>query len=102
MKIIITEEQYDRVVNDQSRNWIRRRFNLVKEVLKDTYQLMKDDICRLDYENFEYNFFSVLMDGLHPYFYDIEGFDYKGVFNMLTDLFYVECTEFYFDGRKKC
>jgi hypothetical protein len=102
MKIIITEEQYDRVVNDQSRNWIRRRFKLVEEELKDTYQLMKDDICRLDYEDFEYRFFSVLMDGLHPYFYDIEGFDYRGVFNMLTDLFYVECTEFYFDGRRRC
>jgi hypothetical protein len=102
MKIIITEEQYDRVVNTESRNWIRRRFNLVEEELKDTYQLMKDDICRLDYEDFEYRFFSVLMDGLHPYFYDIEGFDYRGVFNMLTDLFYVECTEFYFDGRRRC
>ena len=102
MKIIITEEQYDRVVNDQSRNWIRRRFKLVEEELKDTYQLMKDDICRLDYEDFEYRFFSVLMDGLNPYFYDIEGFDYKGVLNMLTDLFYVECTEFYFAGREKC
>jgi hypothetical protein len=102
MKIIITEEQYDRVVNDQSRNWIRRRFKLVEEELKDTYQLMKDDICRLDYEDFEYRFFSVLMDGLHPYFYDIEDFDYKGVFNMLTDLFYVECTEFYFAGRERC
>ena len=102
MKIIITEEQYDRVVNTESRNWIRRRFNLVEEELKDTYQLMKDDICRLDYEVFEYTFFSVLMDGLHPYFYDIEDFDYRGVFNMLTDLFYVECTEFYFAGREKC
>ena len=103
MKIIITEEQYDRVVNAESRNWIRRRFKLVEEELKDTYQLMKDNICRVDnYEDFEYRFFSVLMDGLHPYFYDIEGFDYKGVLNMLTDLFYVECTEFYFDGRRKC
>ena len=103
MKIIITEEQYDRVVNDQSRNWIRRRFKLVEEELKDTYQLMKDNICRVDnYEDFEYRFFSVLMDGLHPYFYDIEGFDYKGVLNMLTDLFYVECTEFYFAGRERC
>ena len=102
MKIIISEEQYDRVVNTQSRMWVRRNFNLIKKELEDTYQLMKSDICRLDYENFEYNFFSVLMDGLHPYFYDIEGFDYRGVFNMLTDLFYVECTEFYFAGRQKC
>ena len=103
MKIIITEEQYDRVVNAESRNWIRRRFKLVEEELKDTYQLMKDNICRVDnYEDFEYRFFSVLMDGLHPYFYDIEGFDYKGVLNMLTDLFYVECTEFYFAERQKC
>ena len=103
MKIIITEEQYDRVVNAESRNWIRRRFKLVEEELKDTYQLMKDNICRVDnYEDFEYRFFSILMDGLHPYFYDIEDFDYKGVLNMLTDLFYVECTEFYFAGREKC
>ena len=103
MKIIITEEQYDRVVNTESRNWIRRRFNLVKDELDETFEFTSDMICRVDnYEDFEYRFFSVLMDGLHPYFYDIEGFDYKGVFNMLTDLFYVECTEFYFDGRKKC
>ena len=102
MKIIISEDQRDMIIDTQSRNWVRRNFNLVKNELNDTFQLMKDDICRLDYEDFEYHFFSVLMDGLHPYFYDIEGFDYKGVLNMLTDLFYVECTEFYFDGRRKC
>ena len=103
MRIIITEEQYDRVVNTESRNWIRRRFNLVKDELDETFEFTSDMICRVDnYEDFEYRFFSVLMDGLHPYFYDIEGFDYKGVFNMLTDLFYVESTEFYVDGRKKC
>jgi hypothetical protein len=102
MRFIITEEQYDRIIDAQSRNWVRRNYDLVKQELDDTYQLMKDDICRLDYENFEYHFFSVLMDGLHPHFYDIEGFDYNGVFNMLIDLFYVDCTEFYFSGREKC
>ena len=103
MKIIITEEQYDRVVNDQSRNWIRRRFNLVKIALQETFNYTSDMICRVDtYEDFEYRFFSVLMDGIHPFFYDIDVFDYKGVFNMLIDLFYVDCTEFYFAGREKC
>lgn len=60
-------------------------------------------ICRFDnYEDFESLFFSVFMNGLHPYYYDIKGFDYEGVRNMLIDLFYVECTEFYFAGREKC
>lgn len=103
MKIKITEEQYDRVVNYQCRNWIRRRFNLIKKELQETFDITSDMICRVDvYEDFKYRFFSVLMDGLHPYFYDIEDFNYNGVFNMLMDVFYVECTEFYFDGREKC
>ena len=103
MKYIITEEQYDRVVNTPSRNWVRRNYGLIKKELDETFKLTSDMICRNDnYEDFEYRFFSVFMDVLHPYFYDIEGFDYRGVLNMLTDLFYVECTEFYFDGREKC
>ena len=99
MRIIITEEQYDRVVNTPSRNWVRRNYGLIKKELDETFKLTSDMICRNDnYEDFEYRFFSVFMDVLHPYFYDIEGFDYRGVFNMLIDLFYVECTEFYFAG----
>jgi len=103
MKIIITEEQYDRVVNRNAILWIKRRFSLVEKELMETYDFTEDMICRNDtYEDFEYRFFSVLMDGLHPYFYDEENFDYEGLFNELIDLFYVECTEFYFAGRKKC
>lgn len=103
MKIIITEEQYDRIIDSQSRNWIRRNYDLVKKELEENFKDTKDIICRNNtYEEFEYRFFSMLMDGLHPYFYDIEDFDYKGVLNMLTDFFYVECTEFYFAGREKC
>ena len=52
MKIIITEEQYDRVVNDQSRNWIRRRFKLVKIALQETFNDTSDIIFRVD--NYEY------------------------------------------------
>jgi len=47
----------------------------------------------------------VLMDGLHPYFYDDEDFshiEYDGMYDLLKDYFYVECTEFYFAGREKC
>ena len=103
MKIIISEDQRDIIIDAQSRNWVRRNYDLVKQKLDETFEYTSDMICRVDnYEDFEYRFFSVLMDGLHPYFYDIEDFDYKGVLNMLTDLFYVECTEFYFAERQKC
>ena len=106
MKIIITEEQYDRVINQKSLFWIKRRLTLVKEELKETFELMEFDICRIDdYEKFEKKFFSVLMDGLYPYFYDDEDFshiEYDEMYDLLKDYFYVECTEFYFAGREKC
>ena len=106
MKIIISEDQHDRVVSTQSRNWVRRNYEFVKEGLKDTFNLTKDDICRYDnYEDFEYYFFSVLMDCLHQYYMDIENHNYHiylGIEPELIDLFYVECTEFYFAGRERC
>jgi hypothetical protein len=106
MKIIITEEQYNRVINQKSLFWIKRRFNLVKEEFKETMKFMESDICRIDdYEKFEKKFFSVVMDGLHPYFYDDENFsysEYDGMYDLLKDYFYVECTEFYFEGRERC
>ena len=106
MKYTITEEQYNRVINQKSLFWVKRRFDLVKEELKETFELMEFDICRIDdYEKFEKKFFSVLMDGLHPYFYDDEDFshiEYDEMYDLLKDYFYVECTEFYFAGREKC
>jgi hypothetical protein len=106
MKIIITEDQYDRVINQKSLFWIKRRINLVKEELKETFEHMEFDICRIDdYEKFEKKFFTVLMDGLHPYFYDDENIgniEYDEMYYLLKDYFYVECTEFYFAGREKC
>ena len=107
MKYIITEEQYDRVVNKTVLFWIRRRYDLVEKALKETYNLMKFDICRIDdYEKFEKKFFTVMMDSLHPYFYDDENFTHLEYDMMcevvLRDLFHVNCKEFYFKGRKKC
>jgi len=106
MIYIITEEQYDRAVNQRSLFWLKRRFDSVKEALKETFDLMEFDICRIDdYETFEKKFFSVFMDCLHPYFYDDDNFsfsEYDGVYDLLKDVFYVECTEFYFGGREKC
>ena len=107
MKYIITEEQYYNLPeNQKALFWIKRRFDLVKEELKETFELMEFDICRIDdYEKFEKKFFSVLMDGLHPYFYDDEDFshiEYDEMYDLLKDYFYVECTEFYFTGREKC
>jgi hypothetical protein len=107
MKYIITEEQYDKNVNQYIFFWIKRRFGLVKEELKETFENMKFDICRIDdYEKFEKKFFTVLMDGLHPYFYEDDSFggyeSSRVMKNILKDLFYVDCTEFYFAGREKC
>ena len=107
MKYIITEEQYAKLPeNKRALFWIKRRFDLVKKELKETFKHMKFDICRIDdYEKFEKKFFTVLMDGLHPYFYDDENIgtvEYDAMYELLKDYFYVECTEFYFAGREKC
>jgi hypothetical protein len=107
MKYIITEEQYFKLPeNEKALFWIKRRYDLVLGELKETFDLMEFDICRIDnYDKFENKFFSVLMDGLHPYFYDdpnIDNIAYDAMLNILKDLFYVECTEFYADGREKC
>jgi hypothetical protein len=106
MKYIITEEQFDRVLNGPIVSWLKRRNDLVKASLKETFEYMQFDICRIDeYEKFENKFFSVFMDCLHPYYYDnfIFGEDaYDVMYNILQDLYYVDCTEFYFSGREKC
>ena len=84
--------------------WVRRNFNLIKKELKIcVMNHTDDDICRYDtYEEFESYFFSVFMDCLHPYYSDNKYFEYQGVKSELTNLFYVECTEFYFAGRERC
>ena len=107
MKIIITEEQYYNLPeNQKALFWIKRRFEVIKKELKETFEHMEFDICRIDnFDKFENKFFTVLMDSLHPYFYDDPNFDhwtYDTMFNILKDLYYVECTEFYFAGRAKC
>ena len=107
MKYIITEEQYAKLPeNERALFWIKRRFDLVNKELKETFKHMKFDICRIDdYEKFEKKFFIVLMDSLHPYYYDddsIGSVEYDAMHDILKDLFYVDCTEFYFAGRERC
>lgn len=106
MKYIITEEQFDRVVNGPIVSWLKRRNDLVKASLKETFEYMEFDICRTDdYEKFEKKFFSVFMDCLHPHFYENENIDhgtYDAMFNIIKDLFHDEFSNFYFNGRKDC
>ena len=106
MKYIITETQYERVIGKTPLFWIRRKYDLVLKELKETKEIMYTDICRIgDYESFEKKFFVVLMDCLHPYFFDdvrIDNVEYDEMYDLLKDLFYVDCTEFYFAGREKC
>lgn len=86
-----------------SKLWLRRNYDLVKQELEATMDFTRDRICDKDeFENFEYYFFSVFMDCLHPYYYEETNFNYKEFQSTLTDMFYVECTEFYFNGREKC
>jgi hypothetical protein len=101
MKYIITEDQYNRVVNSPNRLWILRRFNLFRNALKRTLRDL--DPCRFDdFNEYETVFYIYLMDDLHPEYYLIEDFDYDGIVEELKDLFYVDVTEAYHDGRKKC
>ena len=106
MKYIITEEQFDKLISQKVLVWLKRRFELVKTALLETYELMRSDICRInDYEKFEKKFFSVMMDSIHAYYYDDEKFgetEYKVMYNLLMELFYSDCTEFYFNGRERC
>ena len=95
MKILITEEQYEMLFNPEF--WLRRNYSHVENELKETMSDTSYKICRYDtYEEFESYFFSSFMDGLHPYYYDVFNLDYLGLQSTLTDMFYVECTEFDF------
>ena len=106
MKYIVREEQLSNNIKPYILSWLKRRTDLVKASLKETLEYMEFDICRVDdYEKFEKKFFSVFMDCLHPYYYDnfIFGEEaYDIMYDILQDLYYVECTEFYFAGREKC
>jgi len=91
MKFIITESQNNRM-------WLLRRYELVEEAFSESAKYI--DPCKFNsFDEYEKRFLYYMMDDLHPYFYDIEGFDYKGTMNELQDMFYVEITELYFDRR---
>ena len=49
MKYIITEEQYFKLPeNEKALFWIKRRYDLVLGELKETFDIMEFDICRID------------------------------------------------------
>lgn len=101
MKIIITESQYDKLVNNPNYIWLLRRYDLVKDAFGKSINYVNP--CKFktfeEYESFFYNFF---MDVLHPEYYLFDDFDYNGVMSELKDMFYVEVTEHYFDKKEKC
>ena len=101
MKIIITEEQYDKYVNNEVNRWIRRRYDIVNDGFIETLSFVNP--CKFEtYERYEGYFFNVFMDELHPHYYLEENFDYEGFKSALKDLYYVETTEAYSDGKEKC
>jgi hypothetical protein len=101
MKIIITEEQYERVAKSPSRLWILRNLPIVEDGLVETINDVNP--CRFEtFEKYESYFFAVFMDVLHPHYYLIDDFDYDGIESELKDMFYVDTTEAYSDGREKC
>ena len=101
MKIIITEEQYERVAKNPSRLWILRNLPIVEDGLVETLDFVNP--CRFEtYEKYESHFLNVFMDELHPHYYLIDYFDYEGVKSELQDMFYVDTTEAYYDAKEKC
>lgn len=101
MKIIITEEQYDRVAKNSNRIWLLRNFTIVKAGLVETFDFVNP--CRFEtYEKYESHFFNVFMDELHPHYYLIDNFDYDGVKSELSDMFYVDTTETYYEAKENC
>lgn len=92
MKYIINESQSNKL-------WLLRRYNLVEEAFKETVRYI-DPCISNSYDGFEKRFGLYMMDELHPYFYDIEGFDYDGIRDELIEMFYAEITELYFN--RKC
>jgi hypothetical protein len=101
MKYIITEDQYDRLVNSSNRLWILRRYKLVRNAFTESLKLVEP--CMYDsFERYEAGFYHSLMEDIHESYYLIDGFDYLGVFEELKDLFYVDLTEEYFRRKKNC
>ena len=101
MKYVITEDQYERILNSSNRLWIIRRYKLVKKSFMETLKYMNP--CAYgSFEQYEPLFYHNLMDDIHESYYLIDGFDYNGVFEELKDLFYVDLTEYYYKHRKNC
>lgn len=100
MKIIITEDQFNKLHNS-NRTWLIRRFHIIKDLFNDS--IGDIDPCSFEtFDDYEFMVFNYLMGDLHPYFYDIENFDYGGIANELKDMFYVDTTETYYSGKEKC
>lgn len=101
MEYIITESQYDRMIQSSNRLWILRRYEMVRNAFMGTLKYV--DPCKYDsFERYETEFYHTLMDDIHESYYLIDGFDYNGVMEELKDIFYVDLTEDYFKRRKNC
>jgi hypothetical protein len=42
------------------------------------------------------------MDNIHESYYLIDGFDYEGVMDEISQMFYVDLTEYYFNAKRAC
>lgn len=101
MKYIITEDQYDRIVQSPNRLWILRRYNLIRIV----FLVTKNEVnpCKFaNFQKYDTYFYNFLMDGLHPEYYLIDNFDYDGVVKELEELFYDEIIDEYRNKIRNC
>jgi cell wall assembly regulator SMI1 len=61
------------------------------------------DPCILEsFERYETEFYHTLMDNIHESYYLIDGFDYEGVMDEISQMFYVDLTEYYFNAKRAC
>lgn len=102
MKYIISESQYDRFAKYLPNTlWILRRYEMVKKAFMETSRYL--DPCKYDsFDRYEIVFYNHLMDDIHESYYLIDGFDYEGVMEEISQMFYVDLTEDYFKRKKNC
>jgi hypothetical protein len=74
---------------------------MVRNAFMETLEYVNP--CKYNsFEQYETVFYNHLMDDIHEEYYLIDDFDYAGVVKELEELFYVDVTETYYDGRRRC
>ncbi len=104
MKYIITEEQYERVVDNLSRLWILRRYPLIKDLFFETLKSL--DPCIFDsFEEYERVFYRIVTYSIDERYHLIRDLNFTGVLDVVEELknmFDDDLTEHYHLHKEHC